>query len=199
MMLAARASCLLLAVSLLAMSGLVTLAQPGGMQVKGTVAEIAGDTLVLAEGSSLQLADQPRVTQIWSGAPGDLAPGQFLSISARRLADGTLDASLIGVFPEGTRPGESQRELAEFRFCEPNCEPGDLMTNAAIEEARVETVQAGELTISFLDQTSVVRITAATRIEFQQPGSLDDMTPGSEVLGFVNPQGLTALVWVYMG
>jgi hypothetical protein len=88
--------------------------------------------------------------------------------------------------------------MAEVRFCEPSCEAGDLMTNAAIEDARLTTVGDGELAITFLDQTGTVRISPTTRIEIQAPGSMDDIVPGATVIGFVNPQGVSATVWVYM-
>lgn len=88
--------------------------------------------------------------------------------------------------------------MTEVRFCEPNCEAGDLMTNASIDDARLTAVGDGELAISSLDQTGTVRITPATRIEIQALGSMDDVVPGAQVLVFVNPQGLAGIVWVYM-
>lgn len=81
------------------------LAQPGGTQITGTVESVADNTVWLADGSSFPLADPVRVTEIWPASPADLAPGQFVAISARRLADGTLDASLIAVFPAGAGAG----------------------------------------------------------------------------------------------
>lgn len=173
------------------------LAQPAGTQMKGAVASLADNTVILTDGSSFPLAEQARVTQVWPATAADLIPGQYVAISAASRG-GVLEASLVSAFPEGVRPGEGQREISEVRFCEPNCQAGDLMTNATIEDARVDAVEGGELTISYLDQTQTVRITPATRIEIQALGSLDDVVPGAQVLGFVGPQGLAATVWVYM-
>jgi hypothetical protein len=189
-----------LAIGLLVIGALLTsavFAQPGGTQMRGTVAALAGDMVTLADGSSFMLADQARVTQIWPVAASDLTPGQYVAISAA-LRSGELEASVIAVFPEGVRPGETQREMTEVRFCEPGCQIGDLMTNATVEDARVAAVDSGELTVVFLDRDQTVRITPATRIEVQQIGSLEDVTPGAEVIGFVGPQGSAATVWVFM-
>jgi hypothetical protein len=166
------------------------------MQLKGAVATVDGNTVTLADESSFMLADGARVTQIWQATPADLSPGQFIQISAA-LRGSDLEASVIGVFPEGVRPAESQREMTEVRFCEPGCQAGDLMTNAAIDEARIAAVDAGELTVAFLDQNQTVRITPTTRIEIQAVGSAEDIQPGAEVVAFVGPQGSAASVYVY--
>jgi Domain of unknown function (DUF5666) len=180
--------------SLLASS---VLAQPAGTQIRGAVAAVAEDTVTLADGSSFPRADQARVTQIWPVAAADLVPGQYVAISAAPR-DGALEASVVAVFPEGVRPAETQREMADVRFCEPGCQAGDLMTNATIEDAQVTAVESGELTVTFLGQNQTVRITPTTRIEVQMIGTLDDLVPGAEVIGFVGPQGSAATVWVFM-
>jgi hypothetical protein len=159
---------------------------------------VDGNTVTLTDGTSFTLAEQGTVRQIWPLTAADLAAGDFVAISASRRADGSLQASLIGIFPEGVRPAGSQRELAELRFCEPGCVQGDLMTNAEIEDARVDAIAGGELTVSFLDQTSQVHITPDTRIERQTAGSMDDLAPGAEVIAFTNPEGVASTVWVYM-
>src|SRR5439155_8598598 len=129
--------------------------------------------VTLTDGSILSLADEPRVTQIWPGAVTDLAPGQYVAIAGAPGPDGILQASLVAVFPEAARgTGEGQREMNEIRFCEPLCQPRDLMTNAAIDDARLDAVAGGELTISFLGETGQVHLTPDTRIEIQRPGSL---------------------------
>jgi hypothetical protein len=182
---------------LLTASVLVAHAQPGGTQLRGTVASVDGNTVTLTDGTSFTVAEPGTVRQIWPLTAADLAAGDHVAISASRRPDGSLQASLIGVFPEGVRP-EGQREMTEVRFCEPGCAEGDLMTNAAIEDARVDAIAGGELAISFLDQTGQVHITPQTRIERQMNGSMADIVPGAEVIGFANPEGVAATIWVYM-
>jgi hypothetical protein len=185
---------------LLATSILTALAQPPGVQVEGSVVSATGDTVALKDGTSLPITEQTRVTQVRSATVADLAPGQYVAIAAAPGPDGVLEASLVAVFPETARgAGEGQREMAEVVFCRPRCQTGDLMTNATITDARVEAVDGGEdLTITFLGDTAQVHITGDTRIETQTAGSLADVTPGTHVLGFLNPQGVAGTIWVYM-
>jgi hypothetical protein len=181
----------------LSLTSIGAFAQPAGTQMPGSVAAVEDGVVWLDDGSSFALGEPLRVTRIQAGTPGDLTPGQLVAISARRLADGTLDASLISVFPAGATVPTGQSEMTQVRFCEPNCEVGDLMTNATIDDAVIRSVGEGELAVSYRDETSTVLITQGTRVELQAPGSMDDVTPGAQVLGFVNPQGIAGTVWVY--
>lgn len=185
-------------VVLLGMTVVSALAQPGGTQVAGMVQSIASDTITLADGTSFPITDQTRVTQITYGTAADLAPGMFVAISAGRRSDGDLVASLIYPFAAGATPSEGQRELAETRFCEPGCQTGDLMTNAQIDDAVVDAISGGELTISFAGATARVHLTSGTRVEIQNLGSLADVVPGANVLGFLAPTGVASGVWVYL-
>jgi hypothetical protein len=179
------------------MSAFSVLAQPRGTQMLGAVAQVSDDTVTLTDGSTFGVTEQTRITQIWPGSVADLVPGRFVAISAARGPDGVLVASLVGAFPENVRAGEGQLEMTEISFCQPGCQPRDLMTNASITEARVDAISGGEMTISFLDQTSQVAITPDTRVELQAAGSMDDIVPGANVIGFVNPEGVAGSIWVY--
>jgi hypothetical protein len=159
---------------------------------------ISGQAAVLSDGVSFPLMDATRVTRIAAGTLADLQPGRSVSISARSGPDGVLEASLIGLFAEGVTPNEGQRPLAETLFCQPGCGPADLMTNAAIIDAQIDAVTGGELRITFAGQPGVVVLTPDTRVELQSVGSIDDVAPGSNVLGFLNDEGTAASVWVYV-
>ncbi len=175
-----------------------SLAQPAGTQVTGTVDSIDDGTLWLEDGTALPLAETVRVTQMRAATPADLTPGQLVAIAARQLADGTLDASLVFVFPPGGGPQTGQFPLGGFAFCAPGCQPGDLMTNATINFAEIRSTGEGEIEITYGDETAAVLVSQATRVEIQAVGSMDDVAPGAQVLGFINPQGVAATIWVYV-
>src|SRR5205823_3844852 len=128
----------------------------------------------------------------------DLSPGQYLSIAARADADDALTASFVSIFPDSVRGrGEGQRELGGLGFCAPTCRPGDLMTNANVDDATLDSVNAGELVVSFSGQNARVLVTPDTRLSMQTSGSTADLVPGAEIIGFINPQGLAGTIWVY--
>jgi hypothetical protein len=174
------------------------LAQPPGRQTDGMVVGVDGNVIALMNGASFPITDATRVTRVASGSIADLAPGKLVSISARSGPGGALEAFLVYTFAEGSTPSEGQREMTEVRFCQPGCAERDLMTNAMIADARLDAVSLGELTISFAGQTGTVLLSPDTRIELQSAGSLADIAPGTNVLGFINDEGAASGVWVYM-
>jgi hypothetical protein len=174
------------------------LAQPPGRQVWGEVSSADGSAVRLTDGAILPVTDATRVTRIQQGTFDDLQPGKYISLSARPGQGGMLEAVLVGLFAEGVTPNEGQRPMTEVAFCQPGCVEGDLMTNAAINDARLEAVSSGEMAISFAGQSGVVLLSPNTRVELQSPGTLSDIGPGASVLGFLNDEGNASGVWVYM-
>ncbi len=162
--------------TLLAMATLGVASQPAGDPVSGVVAEVGDGMVWMTSGTSFGFTPNTRVTIVRAGTPADLVPGQYLAITAAPMEDGVLLASMISVFPEDQRgTGEGQRPM----------DGGNLMTNATIDDARIDAVNGGDLTVSFLGDTAVVRITPETRIELRSRGSLADVTPGANVTGSV--------------
>lgn len=165
----------------------------------GTVDSFAGNTVTLTGGATFPVAEPVNVTRLRRVTAAELAPGQYVAIAASRDADDTLIASFVSAFPESVRGrGEGQREMTEIGFCSPLCQPGDLMTNANIDEAVLDAVEGRQLVISFSGQSARVSVTPETRVSVQSPGSATDLAPGAEVIGFVNAQAVAASVWVYV-
>jgi hypothetical protein len=157
---------------LLATNGATTRAQSTGDPIAGIVADRGGSTVWLADGGSFDVTDQTRVTLVATGTPADLTPGLYVAITARPDADGVLLASMVNTFlPEQRGTGEGQRPMDE----------GNVMTNANIDEALVDAVDGGDLTVSFLGETAIVRITPETRIDVRSAGSLTDVGPGASI------------------
>ncbi|HZT06343.1 MAG TPA: DUF5666 domain-containing protein [Chloroflexota bacterium] len=176
---------------------LSVLAQPPGAQILGTVERIDDNTVHLADSSTFALTEATRFTRITAGEIADLVPGVHVSISASRDASGTLTASLIDVNPASAPSPESQREMTETRFCEPGCNPSDLMTNAVIDDAILDAVSGGMMSISFAGESGLVAVSPLTRIEIQTIGTIDDLAPGARIIGFVDDQGAARSVWIY--
>jgi hypothetical protein len=157
---------------LLAMTSSMAQAQSGAMA--GTIASAADGTVWLTDGTSFSVNDDTRIIRVTPASAADLQPGDFVAITARRSLDGWLEASIVSAFPEELRGlGEGQRPMDE----------SNLMTNATIDDARVDTVNGGDLTISYLGTPDEVHITSATRVERFSLGSSADLQPGTMVRG----------------
>jgi len=172
MVLFTRLSAIWMSLALLFIVAYPAFGQPTGDPVSGVVAENGGSTVRLESGATFDINDQTRVTHVAAGTPADLTPDLYIAITARPSIDGTLNASLIATFlPEQRGTGEGQRPMDE----------GNLMTNANIDEARVDAVNGGDLTVSFLGETAIVRISPETRIDLRSAAQLADVVPGANV------------------
>ena len=175
---------------LLGMSSLTVLAQPPvAVTVDATVQGFADNTVTVASGQTFSVTDQTRVFVIVPATLADLVPGLFISVVAQRGPDGALEASVVYTNPEALRGlGEGQAPYL----------PQDeinLMTNATIDDAVLDAVSGGELTISFLGQSGQVYITGRTRIRARTFGSLADIFPGVRIRALVR-DGVAANVFV---
>jgi hypothetical protein len=149
-------------------------AQTQGDPISGIVAEVTAQSVRLTEGVDIPVNAETRVTLVRPATAADLTPGYYVAITAVPEMDGSLVASIINTFPEEQRgTGEGQRPMDGM----------NLMTNASIDDARLDVVTGAELMVSFLGQTATVRVTPDTRIEIRTLGSMADIQPGADVTG----------------
>ena len=132
--------------------------------VSGTIRSLTADTLTLADGQSFALTGRTSYVRQVTMAPGELAPGQYAGITARRQADNTLLASEVHVFGQAGAGG--QFPLAG----------GALMTNATIDQVAGDT-----LTVTFPGGGARVQLAPDARIYRDQPAGAADARPGSAV------------------
>ena len=152
------------------------IAQTPGDPISGTVAEVGEQWVRLTEGVDIPVDPQTRVTLVRAATPADLTPGYYVAITAVPEPDGTLVASIINTFPEEQRgTGEGQRPM----------DAGNLMTNANIDDARLDVVSGAELQVSFLGQSAMVRVSPDTRVEIRTLGSMADIVPGADITGLI--------------
>ena len=175
---------------LLGMSSLPVLAQPPvAVTVDATVQRFAENTVTVATGESFSVTDQTRVFVVVPATTADLVPGVFISVVAQRRADGALEASVVYTNPEALRGlGEGQAPYLPL-------DEVNLMTNATIDDGVLDAISGGELSISFLGQSSQVHITGRTRIRSRTFGSLADIFPGVRIRALAR-DGVAANVFV---
>jgi Domain of unknown function (DUF5666) len=158
-----------LALALFLGAAVVGLAQG---RISGTVLDVSGNVVTVEDGTSFAVTDSTRVVLSSPGTTEDLVPGRYIAITAARLDDGTLLASMINVFPE------TQRGSPGFQFVQAD---GNLMTNANIDEATIDAVTGSLLMVSFDGGTEQVNIPSTAQIMIRSDGTLADIQPGQRV------------------
>jgi len=109
-----------------------------------------------------------------------IQPDDFVAVTAKRQADGTLLASIVNIFPESMRGlGVGQRPMND----------GNLMTNATVAglgpnlmtNATVDGVTGESLTVSFPDGSDQVELAPDARVNQFQQASLADLQAGATI------------------
>ncbi len=141
-------------------------------RLSGVVSSSANGTVWLDDGTSFAVTDATRVVVSRAGSMDDLQTGQYVAITATLLADGSLLASMVNIFPE------SQRRAFGGQFEQAS---GNLMTNASVDDATIDVVSGSELTVSFQGQTQHVIIPPTAQISVRSDGTTDDIQPGVRI------------------
>ena len=141
-----------------------------GQRVSGTVQSVSGQTITLTDGNTLTLTPSATIIRIQPTAASDLKPQDYVAITAKRQADGTLLASMVNIFAESQRGvGAGQRPMAG----------GNLMTNATID-----TVNGNTFTASFPGGNATVKLASNAKIQRFVQGTLADIKSGVTVSAF---------------
>ncbi|MBB3964325.1 DUF5666 domain-containing protein [Rhizobium metallidurans] len=163
---------------LLGTSHVTSAADPRNVRVRGDVASLTGDTLVVKtrEGADQTVTLKPdwKVGGIRKASVDDIKPGDFVGIASLPRQDGGDGALEVLIFPaamKGTGEGSRPWDL----------KPNSSMTNATVAKAVKSvdghtvtlTYQGKEKTISIADDTPIVTFTAARK---------SDLTPGAHII-----------------
>jgi hypothetical protein len=163
---------------LLSTSQITSAADSQRVRVRGDIASLSGDTLVVKtrEGADQTIALKPewKVGGIKKASVEDIKPGDFVGIASLPNQDGGDGALEVLIFPaamKGTGEGSRPWDL----------KPNSSMTNATVAKAVKSvdghtvtlTYQGKEKTISISDDTPIVTFTAAGK---------SDLTPGAHVI-----------------
>jgi hypothetical protein len=154
-------------------------AQQGPARLRGSIVALDGDrlTVALREGgqAQLRLAEPLTVVALRRVALAEIVVGTALGVVAVPDTDDALKAVAITVLPPGARITELQSawDLA----------PGTSMNNGPVT-ATVDKGGVGELTLSILGKSVLVRVPPDAPLLMPIPAARADLKPGAAV--FIN-------------
>jgi hypothetical protein len=164
---------------------LATQAMGPSAKVRGTIANVDGNTLEINEQGGgpvrVHLADNAKIVSVAKAGLSDIKPGSFIGTAATPRTDGTLQAIEIHIFPEsmrGTGEGSRAWDLA----------PKSSMTNGTVAqrqnkigENKVSKVEGNRLTVEYNGGTKVVVTTPSTQVVTLVPGDRSELKPNASV------------------
>jgi hypothetical protein len=166
---------LALSTALAALSSTVLAAE--GVRVRGTVASIGGDTLVVksrdGDNVTIKLNAGWKAGGIAKARLADIKPGDFVVIASLPTPAGGDGALEVLIFPpamRGTGEGSYGWDL----------KPNSTMTNGAVSEA-VQSVEGTTVNVVYHGQSRKIVVTPSTPIVTFAPAVNADVKPGAAV------------------
>ena len=148
-----------------------------GVRVRGTVASISGDTLVVksrdGDNVSIKLKPDWKAGGVVKAKLSDIHPGDFVGIASLPTAAGGDGALEVLIFPpsmRGTGEGSYGWDL----------KPNSSMTNGSVQEA-VQSVDGTTVNVSYHGQSKKIVVTPTTPIVTFAPAVNADIKPGAAV------------------
>jgi hypothetical protein len=164
--------------------------------LRGTVENLAGDMLTMKTGmgqeATVAVTPKTSIQGVDARKLSDIAPNEFIGVTAVPGKDGAMHATEVHIFPEAQRgAGEGHRPL------DPGT--GSTMTNAAVA-GMVASSDGKVFTMSYKDKMSgktdqvKIDISPATPIVAFVPGDRSLLKPGARIVIFArkNPDGTLA-------
>ena len=167
-----------LAIAAITLATTAAFAQTPSARVRGTVEKLEAGvaTVKTTDGQSvtLKLAPNLAISAVVKLAASEIKPGSFIGAGARPMADGSLSAIQINVFPEAQRgTGEGHRDWAAM--------PQTTMTNATVAET-VSAVNGPVLTLKYKDGEKKLVIGPDAIILTTVPAEAADLKVGAELV-----------------
>ena len=175
---------------------------PSGAAVTGTVEQVENDAITLNTGQdtvTVLVGEGTSIEKMGEGTIDDIVPGENISVSGEEREDGSIDASQISLtsvfaLSEGLtggaglglqRPGRSDDRAppAGFEDWEPPAGFEDGPPAGAGTMGTVVPVEGNVITLEVREGTAVsVVVSDSTSIRKTVEGSLDDVSPGKNVV-----------------
>jgi hypothetical protein len=164
------------------------------MNVRGTIAQVDGNTIDIKERdggtAKVQLADNAKIVSVAKASLSDIKPGSFIGTAATPGTDGKLQAIEVHIFPEsmrGTGEGNRAWDLAP-KSSMTNGTVKSSMTNGTVaqksnkvENNKVNSVEGNDVTVNYNGGTKTVTLTPATKVVTLVPGDRSELKPNAEI------------------
>ena len=175
-----------------ALSVAAALAASPPMNVRGTIAQVDGNTVDINENgggvTKIHLADNAKIVSVAKASLSDIKPGSFIGTAATPTADGNLQAIEVHIFPESMRgTGEGTRAwdlTPKSSMTNGTVVPKSSMTNGTVAEVKnnmVNRVEGNDVTVNFNGGTKIVRLTSGTKVVALVPGDRSQLKPNAKI------------------
>ena len=148
------------------------------LRLRGVIAKVDGNVLSIksrdGEDVTVKLDDNYSTSVVIKASLADIKPNSFIGTAAMPMADGTLKAIEIHIFPESMRgTGEGFRDF--------DLQPKSTMTNAAVTGI-VDSADGSVLTLTYRGGEKKVVVPANAPIVTYEPGKKEDVRPGIGII-----------------
>jgi hypothetical protein len=168
------------------------------MNVRGTIAQIDGNTIDIKESdggvAKIHLADNAKIVSVAKASPSDIKPGSFIGTAATPGTDGKLRAIEVHIFPESMRgTGEGNRAwdlTPKSSMTNGTAAPKSSMTNGTVAQKsnkvennnnKVNSVEGNDVTVNFNGGTKIVTVTPDTKVVTLVPGDRSELKPNAKI------------------
>ena len=175
--------------------GGAALAASPPMNVRGTIAQVDGNTIDIKERdggvAKIHLADNANIVSVAKASLSDIKPGSFIGTAAIPGSDGKLQAIEVHIFPEsmrGTGEGNRAWDLApKSSMTNGTAARKSSMTNGTVarsnkvESNKVNSVEGNDVTVNFNGGTKIVTVTSDTKVVSLVPGDRSELKPNAKI------------------
>jgi hypothetical protein len=144
------------------------------IRVRGTIASFDGTVLSVKDAGgkdvAIQLGEKTEIVFTQPITLAEIKPGDFLGVTSRKAADGSLTASEVRRFPGPVNPGHRPFDGRDDQ----------TMTNATVS-ATVESTRGRELMLSYEGGSQKITVPANASISTLVPGQRSQLVPGAAV------------------
>lgn len=152
-----------------------TAAAPAPSTLMGTIDAVGANGLNVATDAGHTQVVTTAGTRVFTRLPArleDIKPGDFIAVTARKEADGSLTAESINIFASSMRGVAREGQFP--------MESGNIMTNAVVTQY-VSRVSARTLTLACKDCTATIAVPPGTAVHRLMVSSVDALKTGMHV------------------
>ena len=139
-------------------------------RVRGTISALEGDTLVIDNGTRVQLGQKTEIVYAQPIALSEIKPGDFLGVTSTKRSDGGLVATEVRRFPKPLNPGHRPFDGRDDQ----------TMTNATVE-ATVSAAAGRELTMAYPGGAQKIVVPESASVSTLVPGNRSQLVRGAPV------------------